>query len=115
MARSVLSAAASPRPRLDCGEGPARDCFAAVADAPPGLDPAVDADEDAERLGAGPPAKPRAGNDPGVLIQPVTLIGGGRAAAASQPGLEALHAGRQGDLVERLLRRAWCVEGGRPW
>ena len=86
----------------------------AVAEAPLGLDAAVDADEDLERFGAVPPAKPRAGDDPGVLVEPVTLVGGGWAAAGSQPGLKAPGAGRQGDLVERLLRRAWHVEGGRP-
>src|SRR6476646_1037301 len=105
---------ASFRPYLDCGEGSARERFAAIADAPLGLGPAVDADEEAERFGAVPPAKPRAGDDPGVLVEPVTLVGGGRVAAAGQPGLEAPRAGRQGDLVERLLRRTWHMEGGRP-
>ena len=115
MARSVLGADSSLRLRLDRGEGSARERFAALADAPLGLDPAVDADEDAERLGAVPPAKPRAGDYPGVLVEPVTLVGGGWVAAVGQPGLEAPSAGWQGDLVERLLRRTWHAEGGRPW
>jgi hypothetical protein len=104
----------SLRPRLDCGEGSARDRFAAVAEAPLGLDPPVGADEDAERFGAVPPAKPRTGDYPGVLVEPVTLVGGGRVAAAGQPGHEAPGAGGQGDLVERLLRRTWHMEGGPP-
>jgi hypothetical protein len=78
----------------NCGEGPACDRFAAVTDAPLGLDPAVDADEDVEGFGAVPPAKPRAGDDPGVLVQPVTLVGSGWASVKSQPGLEAPGAGR---------------------
>jgi hypothetical protein len=96
------------------GEGPARDCFAAVADTPLGLDPAVDADKDVERFSPVPPAKPRAGDDPGVLVEPVALVGRGWAAVASQPGLEVPRAGRQRYLVERLFRRPWHVEGGRP-
>jgi len=77
-----------------CGEGPACDRLAAVTDGPLGLDPAVDADEDVERFGAVPPAKPRAGDDPSVLVEPVTLVGSGWAAVESQPGLEAPGAGR---------------------
>ena len=76
------------------GKRPARDRFAPVTHAPLGFDPAVDADEDVERFGAVPPAKPRAGDDPGVLVEPVALVGGGWAAVASQPGLEAPGAGR---------------------
>ena len=39
------SAGASLRPRRDCGEGSSRGRFTAVADAPTGLDAAIDADE----------------------------------------------------------------------
>jgi len=45
-------------------------------------------------LGAVPPAELGAGDDPGVLVEPVALVGGGWAAVASQPGLEAPGAGR---------------------
>src|SRR5262245_10362058 len=73
----------SLRPRLDRGQISARKCFAAVANAPTGLDAAVDADEEPERFGAMPPAEARAGDDPGVLVEPVALVGCGRAAAGS--------------------------------
>jgi hypothetical protein len=43
----------------------------------------------------------------------MALVGGGGAAGRGQPGIEAPGAGREGDLVERLLRRARDVEGGR--
>src|SRR4029453_289290 len=77
----VRSAASSLRPRLDFGQGPPRSRLAAIADAPAGLDAAVDADEGADCFGAVPPADPRPGDDPGVLVEPVTQVGGRGAAA----------------------------------
>src|SRR5215213_2222810 len=85
----LVTPAASLPPRRDCGESSARGRFTAVADAPLGLDAAVDADDDAERFGAVPPAEVRASDDPGVLVPPVTLVGGRRAASRRQPGVEA--------------------------
>src|SRR5215212_9084896 len=110
---SFVPPAALLRPRLECREASPRGRFTAVADAPLRLDAAVDADEDAERFSAVPPAEVRAGDDPGVLVEPVTLVGGRCAAARRQPGVEAPGAGGQGDLVERLGRRARHVECGR--
>jgi hypothetical protein len=105
------------RPRLDCGEGSARNCFAAVADVPPGFDAAVDVDEKPERFSAAPPAEARACDDPGVLVEPVALVGRGRFAVGCQPGVEASCTDGEGDLVERLRGSTGHVEGrgaGRP-
>jgi hypothetical protein len=104
---------ALPRPRLGCGEGSPRNCFAAVADAPPGFDAAVDVDEEPERFNAAPPAEARACDDPGVLVEPVALVGCGRSAVGGQPGVEASCTDRQGDLVERLRGSTGHVEGRR--
>ena len=79
-----------------------------------GLDAAIDADEDPERFGAVPPAELRARDDPGVLVEPVMLVGGDRAAARRQPGVESAGTDGEGDLVERLLRGALHVEGRWP-
>jgi hypothetical protein len=108
-----IRATASVRPRRDRGEGSARSRFTAVADAPSGLDVAVDADEQPERFGAVPPAEPRSGDDPGVLVEPVALVGPGRAAAGSQPGVEASRTDGEGDLVERL--RGGAGDSERGW
>ena len=52
-----------------------------------------------------PPAELGAGDDPGVLVEPALDVRA-RLRALGEPGLEVPGAGRERDLVERLLRRA---------
>ena len=72
----------------------------------------VDGDECLKRLGSVPPAELRAGDDPGVLVEPVAHVRAGLRAVVD-PALELECAGRQRDLVERLPGRAGERERGR--
>ena len=89
-----------------------RDRLALTADPPLPLDLLVDGDQGLERLRAVPPAELRAGDDPRVLVEPVAHVRAGLR-AVGDPALEGERAGRQRDLVERLLGRAGRRERGR--
>src|SRR4029077_9833782 len=96
----------STRPRLDLRERFAGGELALPADTPDGLGAAADGGQDAQALGPVPPAELRAGDDPGLLVEEVTDVGVRRAPMSAEPGVEALGALRERDLVERFLRRA---------
>ena len=76
--------------------------------------PSVGGDQQAQRPGAVPPALPGAGDDPGVLVEPVLHVRVGRLRVPASHA-EVARAGGQRELVERLGLRAGERERGlRP-
>src|SRR5206468_13046341 len=68
------AASDSSGPRLDLRERLLGDQLTLVAYTPELLGPLVDGDERLQRLGAVPPAEPRARHDVGVLVEPVVEV-----------------------------------------
>src|SRR5262249_42176485 len=101
----------------DLGERRSGDGFAPVPDAPEPLDLPVDGDQLQEGVVSVPPAKTGAGDDPGLLVEPVPDVAFRRRGARADPAAEQSGALSEGNLVEGLLRRSGEFErrraGGR--
>src|SRR5829696_5153040 len=98
--------------RTDRTEGATGHDFALLAQAPHLLYAPVDLDQRPQSVVAVGPAEPGAGDDPGVLVEPVVDPGPGAAGVLLDPGRELLRPVAEEDLVERLRRRAGNREGG---